>query len=144
MAVAAPKRKRAPDVSVPPEIAAQVEELLKRPYRIVVQGEPVEGYLAVVPELPGCVTAGQTPEEAMALLREAMRAWLESVLVDGLPAPEPAPQILATPGQRYSGKFVLRVPKSLHRRLAQRARAEGVSLNQLVLAYVSQGLGPIA
>lgn len=51
---------------------AYVEELLRRPYRMVIRGTPEEGYLAEAPELPGCITAGETPEEALALLRDAM------------------------------------------------------------------------
>ncbi|MBA4179363.1 MAG: hypothetical protein C0506_02135 [Anaerolinea sp.] len=49
----------------------------------------VEGYLGEVPELPGCVTAGETAEEALVNLDEAMAVWIESALVHGDPIPEP-------------------------------------------------------
>jgi antitoxin HicB len=138
------ERRRAPDDPVPPAIERQAQEIMKRPYRMIVQGEPVEGYLARVPELPGCVTAGETPQEAMELLREAMQAWLESALLDGLPVPDPAPMEPLDGAERYSGNLRVRMPKSLHRRLVERARIDGVSLNQLILTYLAQGAGAAA
>lgn len=113
-----------------------VQELLRRPYRMVVQGEPEEGYLAEAPELPGCVTAGETPEEAMAMLRDAMHGWLVDALERGRPIPDPT-----APAREYSGKFVLRVPPSLHRQLVARAEAEGVSLNLLAVSCLTLGFG---
>jgi antitoxin HicB len=71
-------------------LEAQVQAILGRPYHRVITGEPVEGYLGEVPELPGCVTAGETPEEALSSLEEAMAVWIESALVHGDPIPEPA------------------------------------------------------
>lgn len=73
-----------------PEIEARVRELLARPYRVRVEGDPVEGYLAEAPELPGCFTAGDSPEEALEMLREAMAGWFVVSLERGLPIPEPA------------------------------------------------------
>ena len=58
-------------------------------------------------------------------------------LIDNLPEPPVGPQ-----QREYSGKFNVRVPKSLHAALASEAEAEGVSLNQLVVSYVSRCLGP--
>jgi len=71
------------------EIIRCARELLQRPYRMVICGEPVEGYLAEAPELPGCFTAGETPEEALELLRDAMALWFKSMLAHGEPIPEP-------------------------------------------------------
>jgi len=68
---------------------AQLQDLMKHPYHRVIAGEPVEGYLAEVPELPGCITAGRTPEEALSNLEAAMAVWLESALVHDDPIPEP-------------------------------------------------------
>jgi antitoxin HicB len=111
----------------------KLDGLLRRPYRMVVRGEPGEGNLAEAPDLPGCVTAGETPEEALALLRGAMRSWLVVAVEGGVALPDPP--------RDYSGRFVLRLPKSLHRLLAERAEAEGVSLNQLALTTLALGLG---
>lgn len=78
--------------------AAEFAELLKRPYRKVIRGEPAKGYLAEASELPGCVTAGATEAEALENLREAMTVWFESVLAHGEPVPEPAAWT-TTPGR---------------------------------------------
>jgi len=51
---------------------ARLQDLMQSPYHRVIAGEPVEGYLAEVPELPGCITAGRTPEEALSNLEAAM------------------------------------------------------------------------
>jgi antitoxin HicB len=69
---------------------ARIHSLLARPYHRVITGEPVEGYLAEVPELPGCLTAGATPAEALSLLEEAMAAWFASAIEHGDPIPDPA------------------------------------------------------
>ena len=72
------------------EQEARIAEILQLPYRKVIQGSPVEGYLAEAPDLPGCLSAGGTEEEALMNLRETMAAWIESALIDGDPIPEPA------------------------------------------------------
>ena len=91
------------------------------------------GYSIVFPDLPGCRSDGATPEEAMANGRDALKAWVAVALEfkDELPKPFSA----------VSGRFVQRVPRSLHVQLIAQARAEGVSLNTLVVSLVSQGLG---
>jgi len=74
----------------PEEIEDEVQRRLRMPYHRVIAGEPVEGYLGEVPELPGCYTAGETAAEALANLDEALAAWLEAALKNGVPIPEPA------------------------------------------------------
>ena len=69
---------------------------------------------------------GDTPEEALEAILDAMQGWLEIALEKGNPIPEPRPE------EDYSGKFVVRVPKSLHRKLVEEAEKEGVSLNQYI------------
>jgi predicted RNase H-like HicB family nuclease len=76
-------------VTTMPDIEMRIEELLARPIRKVICGDPTEGYLAEAPELPGCITAGETETEALQNLREAMAAWFESMLAHGEPIPEP-------------------------------------------------------
>lgn len=116
-------------------IEARLTELLALPYRMEVRGTADDGYLATAPELPGCVSAGETPAEAIEMLRDAMAAWLESALTNGDPIPEPG----EASAERYSGKFVVRLAKSLHRDLARQADREGVSLNQHVTALLAAG-----
>ncbi len=123
------------------ELASQVQALMRRPYRRVVQGNPEEGYLGFVPELPGCMTAGETPAEALANLDEALAAWLESALSRGLAIPDPLPlPSLDDDLAQYSGKLLLRMPKMLHRDLALLAQREGVSINQLAVSLIARGV----
>ncbi len=77
-----------------------------------------------VVELPGCIIEGDTLEEAAEMIQDAMASWIEVALEDGRPIPLPKPS------EAYSGKFVVRLPPSLHRDAAEAARREGVSLNQ--------------
>jgi predicted HicB family RNase H-like nuclease len=80
------------------------------------------------------MTAGETMEEAVQMLPEAMMVWLESVLLHGEPVPEP------TLIPDYSGKLLVRMPKTLHQRLIERAELEGVSANQLAVALLAKNL----
>ncbi|MDR3332418.1 MAG: toxin-antitoxin system HicB family antitoxin [Synergistaceae bacterium] len=82
-------------------------------------------------ELDGCQSTGDTLEEAYSGLREAMEGWIETKLENGFVVPLP----LDT--GKFSGKFVLRLPKTLHARLALEAEKEGVSLNQYALYKLS-------
>jgi antitoxin HicB len=95
------------------------------------------GYLIEFPELPGCMSDGASIEEAIANGAEAKRDWIAAMQAAGRPIPPPT----ADTSETYSGKWVLRTPKSLHRGLAERARQEGVSLNALAVAMLAQGLG---
>lgn len=104
-------------------------------YPIQINFDEKDGdYLAVVPDLPGCSAFGDTPEEALREAETAIELWLEAARQIGKPIPEPSVE------SAFSGKFNLRIPKSLHRALALRAQAEGVSLNQLVQAFLSMGV----
>ncbi len=91
------------------------------------------GWLAEVPDLAGCMSDGDTPEKALVNVREAIECWIAAAEEDGDVIP--APRTHEDP--EYSGKFTLRLPRSLHRRLSERARREGISLNQLLLSIVS-------
>ena len=71
-----------------------VHALASRPYRIVISGDDHDGFLAEAPELPGCITAGATVEEALVMLHDAIEGWIESALIDGDAVPEPAEALL--------------------------------------------------
>ncbi len=118
------------------DLDRRVRELLARPYRLEVRGDPSEGYLARAPELPGCMTAGETPEQALAMLRGAMAGWLEAAILAGEAIPEPAHHA----EDRHGGRMLIRMPKSLHRALAETAEHEGVSANQYVVMLLTAGL----
>ena len=97
------------------------------------------GFLVTFPDLPGCMSDGETETEAVANSRDAFKAWVSARKDSGKEIPEPFYRPDTVP--EVSGKFVTRLPKSVHAKLAERAKAEGVSLNTLVLAMVAEGLG---
>jgi antitoxin HicB len=95
------------------------------------------GYLIEFPDLPGCMSDGETIEEAIANGEDAKRCWIAAMREAGRPIPSPAVEAV----ESYSGKWQLRAPKSLHRRLAERAKREGVSLNTLAVTLLAESLG---
>ena len=105
-----------------------LNEYLALPYRMELVKDPDEGgFVVSFPDLPGCITCGETLEAAVANAADAKRAWLQAALEDGLPVRE-----------HYSGQFKLRIPKSLHRSLAEHARQEGISMNQYCVYLLSR------
>jgi predicted RNase H-like HicB family nuclease len=112
----------------------KVSDYMKLPYNIItrrISDESGEYYFAKVLELDGCMSDGATIEDAYANIQEAMEGWIEAKLAAGFSVPIPFD------AEKYSGKFVLRIPKSLHARLALEAEKEGVSLNQYSLYRLS-------
>jgi len=91
------------------------------------------GYAIMFPDLPGCRSDGATPEKAIENGRLALADWLAVATEFGDDVPVPYASV--------SGRFVQRVPKSLHRQLVDQAKNEGVSLNTLVVSLVAEGLG---
>lgn len=106
------------------------KEYIKLPYTRLVQeinDESGHYFYGRILELDGCQSTGDTLEELYESLNEAMEGYIEVKLENDLPIPVPETV------NNYSGKFVVRLPKSLHQRLAIEANKEGVSLNQLAL-----------
>jgi predicted RNase H-like HicB family nuclease len=118
------------------EIEERVQELLALPYHKVIVSDPENGYVGQVPELPNCISAGDTSAEALALLEEAMAGWLASAVAHGDPIPEPVED-----ADHYSGRVLVRMAPALHRRLAEQARVQGVSVNQWLVTLLAQGSG---
>jgi antitoxin HicB len=112
-----------------------IEELIKRPYARVLTPDENGGYVSEVLELPGCFSEGDTPDEAMENLEDAMRGWFEFALEQGREIPTPLDS------GEYNGKILLRVPKSVHRECVRHAAVEGVSLNQWLVEAISERLG---
>ena len=110
-----------------------VEYYLKLNYPITLYRAEEGGFVAEIEDLPGCLTQGETVEEAMKNIEEACQLWIEAAYEDEVEIPIPRTD------EEYSGKFLVRIPKSLHRKLAKQARYEGVSLNQLVGSMLSSG-----
>lgn len=92
------------------------------------------GYLIEFPDLPGCMSDGETIDEAIENGQDAIQAWIEAANKINRPIPHPGEL------ESQSGKWVQRVPKSIHLRLVNRAREEGVSLNTLVIMMLSESL----
>lgn len=113
-----------------------IDDYMALPYTIEMMQEEDNSWFVQIKELPGCISVGETPDDAIRMIRDAQRAWLKVALEDHIVIPEPR-------AGEYSGKFNLRVPKSLHRRLANMAEEEGVSLNTLCIALLAKGLGEI-
>lgn len=90
-----------------------------------------------IKELPGCMSQGSSPEEALRMIDDAMRGWLKIELEDGESIPEPKLD------EEYSGKFVVRVPKSLHHKLSDLSEADDVSLNQWIVSALAEAVGGI-
>ena len=104
-------------------------------YPVTLQEAAEGGYFIEIEDLPGCYAQGETIEEAMQMIEEARRLWLESAYEDKLDIPLPANET------EYSGKFNVRVPVSLHRKLHRLAGKERVSLNQYVVFALSHTAG---
>lgn len=91
------------------------------------------GWLALLPDLPGCMADGATPEEAVREVRDAARSWLTTAADHGDPLPEPG-------RDDPMDRFVIRLPRSLHVRLVARARREGVSVDKLVVEELAEAM----
>ena len=101
------------------------EEYMKLPYKLEIIPDTEEsGFVASYPELPGCITCGETVAEVVANAEDAKRAWLAAAIEDGIEIAEPET------ADSYSGQFKLRLPKTLHKTLAEDSKKEGVSMNQ--------------
>lgn len=90
-------------------------------------------YFAQIRDLPGCMTVGDTIPGALKQLEENKNDWIEDAKKEGRPIPEPSHK------KEYSGKFLLRIPRALHRQLSEKSEEEGVSLNHLVSSILSKG-----
>ena len=93
------------------------------------------GFLISYPDFSDCISDGETVEEALKNGKDALKSTIAALKAKELPVPAP------NGGGVASGKFVARVPKTVHARLTSRAKVEGVSLNALVLSFIAEGLG---
>ena len=89
------------------------------------------GFAARYPELPGCITVGDTLEAVVKNVNDAKIEWITAALEEGNTIPE------SSSYDDYFGQFKLRLPKSLHKLLADRSKEEGVSMNQYCVYLLS-------
>ena len=114
-------------------MAKTVDDYMAMPYRLELVEDPEEGgYVVTYPDLPGCLTVGETVEEAIGNARDAKREWFEAALEGGVEIWEPKGL------DGYSGQFKIRMPRSLHRALAEHAQREGISMNQYCVYLLSR------
>ncbi|WP_295614172.1 type II toxin-antitoxin system HicB family antitoxin [Chamaesiphon sp. GL140_3_metabinner_50] len=111
-----------------------LEYYLSLTYSVTLDPDPEGGYVAHIKDLSGCFTQGETLAETMANIQEARELWIETAYEMGDPIPLPNNLV------EYSGKLLIRMPKSLHRDLAHKAEVEAVSLNQYISSVLSRSL----
>ncbi|MCD8118081.1 MAG: type II toxin-antitoxin system HicB family antitoxin [Lachnospiraceae bacterium] len=110
-----------------------LDEYMALPYRMeIVEDKDEGGYVVSIPDLPGCLTCGETIETAIANADDAKKAWLEAAIEEGLEIQEPDSL------ENYSGQFKLRIPRSLHKSLAEHSKREGISMNQYCVYLLSK------
>ena len=108
----------------------ELKDYMKLPYTRMIQEineEDKHYYYGKILELDGCQSTGETMEELYESLNETMEGYIEIKLEQGYDIPLPIKE------NDFSGKFVIRLPKSLHQRLTLEAQKEGISLNQYAL-----------
>jgi antitoxin HicB len=112
-----------------------MEMRASRGYRLELTQDEDSNWVVRVPDLPGVVASGRSLAVAMRRLPDAIDSWIEAAEEEGAHVPPPQQG-----DAEFSGRFVVRLLRSLHRRLAERADLEGVSLNALCQALLAAGL----
>lgn len=111
----------------------KLKDYLKLPYKIEIVPDTEEtGYVVSCPELPGCISCGETIEDAVRNIEDAKKEWLKAALKEGILINEPES------ANNYSGQFKLRLPKTLHKKLSEDSKKEGVSMNQYCVYLLSK------
>jgi len=113
-----------------------LDDFLALAYPFQVIADPERGFLVRFPDLPGCFTQVDTVDDIGPMAEEIRMLWIETEYERGADIPLP------TYPEEHSGKFNLRLPRSLHRRLAEFAERDGVSLNQYAIMLLSEGVAP--
>jgi antitoxin HicB len=93
------------------------------------------GFLISFTDFSECISDGETIEEAIENGMDALQETIAALESLNISVPEPGS------GGSYSGKFIQRVPRSIHARLVVRAKQEGVSMNSLVTSILAESLG---
>ena len=117
------------------EIDARAAELASGPYAFVLTQGSEGVYTVQVLELPGAISEGDTPDEAIANGRDALAGVIGAMLERGQEIPVPFEL------REFSGTTQLRMPPSLHARAVTLARRDNVSLNRYLSAAVAYYVG---
>ncbi len=118
------------------EVRKGKEYYLSLSYTIVLRRDEEGDFVARIDELAGCISHGKTSQVALDNLEAIKEVWISECIESGQPVPEPVAEELLP-----SGKWVQRVPRSLHKGLTSLAKKEGVSLNALVTSELSKAVG---
>lgn len=109
------------------------DDYMAMSYRMeVVEDKDEGGFVVSYPDLPGCISCGETIESAMQNALDAKRVWIEAALEENIVIQEPDSL------ENYSGQFKLRIPRSLHKSLAEHSKREGISMNQYCVYLLSR------
>jgi antitoxin HicB len=119
------------------EAIRDVSYYMALPYTIVLRRDSDGDVVARIEELAGCTAHGKSEAEAIDNLRDVQAVWLEDCIESEEPVPVPEVHEERLP----SGKWVQRVPRTLHRKLAKLAKQEEVSLNQMVTSILAEAVG---
>ncbi len=115
------------------KIMRTLNDYLAMAYRMeIIEDKDEGGYVVSYPELPGCITCGDTIENAIKNAMDAKKEWLTAAVEDGIEISEPDNI------EDYSGQFKLRIPRSLHKSLAEHSKREGISMNQYCVYLLSK------
>jgi antitoxin HicB len=90
------------------------------------------GYLVEYPDIPGCMSDGETIEEAITNAREALLDCMEVFKESGRKIPKPSIE---------AAQWRQRLPRTLYSKLTKQAESEGVSINSLVTAIIAEAIG---
>ena len=117
------------------ELEKKLNYYMSLPYEIVITPSPEGGYAAKIPDLPGCITQGETRLEVLEMIEDAKRCWLTAELEDEEDIPEPPDPC------KFDGQLRLRIPRSLHKKLSKCAALDGVNINQMAIYLMANGIG---
>jgi len=118
------------------DLDKEASELLRQPYARIILPESDGTFRGEIMEFPGCLAVGNSALEALEQLEQVAVSWIAAALEKGQPIPQPFEN-----NNEYSGKLVLRLPKSLHKKATWIAERESVSLNQFIVASISESVG---
>jgi len=116
--------------------SAKEDQFLRQPYAIIILPESDGTFRGEIMEFPGCIASGETASETLASLEDVARSWILAAIERGQHIPDPIES-----SSDFSGRFVLRIPKSLHKKAAWIAEREGVSLNTFITTSLSESIG---
>ncbi|NLB43077.1 MAG: toxin-antitoxin system HicB family antitoxin [Clostridiales bacterium] len=117
---------------------SKLEDYLMKEYPYKIEKLLIEdggGYFITYLDLPGCMSDGDTLEEAIRMGEDARISWIENAIDIGKDIPEPNSHM-----DNYKGRITVRVPKIMHKELIDEAKEEGISLNQYMIYLIAKGM----